>query len=653
MRTRIFRKEKRLAYTCCAILLLLLLSVGSSAQICQGSLGDPIIDITFGAGPNPGPPLSAATTNYTYVSNDCPKDGYYAVRNKTEYCHDTMWFNVTDHTGDPNGYFMLVNASFQPGNFYLDTVRNLCAGSTYEFAAWLINVSKPKLCWGATQIIVPNITFRIEKTDGSLVQEYNTGDIPASDPPQWKQYGFFFTTPSGVNEVVLRMVNNAPGGCGNDVGLDDITFRPCGPQLNATISGVARNSDTLCGGTSKTYTFVAQTSGGYTNPVYQWQQSTDGNTWVDMPGQTSTSTTVTFPATTAAGKYYYRLLAAESGNMGSPNCRVASRPVIITVTEVRQVTASSNSPVCTGGNITLQASAQDPVRWEGPNGFSADGAAVTIANAKSSNAGDYLAVVQTGGCNWSDTATVVVSPGPAVTATPASVGICEGDSVAVSASGASSYQWLPPTGVDHPDAAQVIIRPQNSTTYSVIGSDGSSCKDTAFVSIRVHRRPVANAGPDVAAMQGTPVQLNATATGDSLDYYWTPAYAIDNQNVLQPVVNPSTDTSYVLHVTSLAGCGVDEDTVKVTFFRELKIPNAFSPNGDGVNDRWNIAGLSSYPTGELTLFDRYGREVLRAKNFQPWDGTRNGIPLPTGVYYYVIDLRNGSPKFTGSVYIAR
>src|SRR4051812_45523029 len=131
--------------------------------------------------------------------------------------------------------FMLVNASVQPGVFYLDTVRGLCGNTTYEFAAWIINVLLPTSCGGAGN--QPNLTFSIEKTDGTVLQSSNTNNIPPSSPPTWKQYGFFFTTPSAVSDIVLRIVNNAPGGCGNDLALDDITFRPCGPQIMETIDG--------------------------------------------------------------------------------------------------------------------------------------------------------------------------------------------------------------------------------------------------------------------------------------------------------------------------------------------------------------------------------------------------------------------------------
>src|SRR5689334_5692514 len=92
------------------------------AQLCSGSLGDPIVNITFGAGPNPGAPLSSAATNYLYTATDCPNDGSYTVRNSTANCFSNSWHTLTsDHTGNPNGYFMVVNASYQPSSFYVDT----------------------------------------------------------------------------------------------------------------------------------------------------------------------------------------------------------------------------------------------------------------------------------------------------------------------------------------------------------------------------------------------------------------------------------------------------------------------------------------------------------------------------------------------------
>ena len=87
----------------------------------------------------------------------------------------------------------------------------------------------------------------------------------------------------------MRITNNAPGGNGNDLALDDITFRPCGPPITAAIQG---NRDTvdICIGNNNNYNFTGYVSPGFSNPVYQWQMSTDkGLNWQDIAGANSLS----------------------------------------------------------------------------------------------------------------------------------------------------------------------------------------------------------------------------------------------------------------------------------------------------------------------------------------------------------------------------
>src|ERR1700743_3679659 len=94
--------------------LALLLAIAAKAQVCTGSLGDPVINESFGFGINPGPPSSYSYMKYT--SSNCPNDGEYTLINSlndSTNCHIYTWFNVpTDHTGNKNGYMMLINASY-------------------------------------------------------------------------------------------------------------------------------------------------------------------------------------------------------------------------------------------------------------------------------------------------------------------------------------------------------------------------------------------------------------------------------------------------------------------------------------------------------------------------------------------------------------
>jgi len=86
----------------------------------------------------------------------------------------------------------------------------------------------------------------------------------------------------------------------------------------------------------------------------------------------------------------------------------------------------------------------------------------------------------------------------------------------------------------------------------------------------------------------------------------------------------------------------------------IVIPNAFTPNGDGINDTWMINDLDLFPNCTVSVFSRYGQKVYASTGYgAPWDGTRNGAKLPTGTYYYIIDLKNGLQALSGYVVILR
>jgi len=317
-----------------------------SSQLCSGSLGDPAVNITFGSGTGGDVNNYAPTSSYVYTSSSCPDDGFYTITNATSNCFGNSWYTVpTDHTG--NGGFMLVNASYNPGDFFLTTVTDLCPNTTYEFAAWIMNVmNRPG--------IRPNITFSIETPNGTLLKDFNTGDI-SSTGVEWKQYGFFFTTLPGNPIIVLRMTNNAPGGIGNDLALDDITFRPCGAKIDASIQGNADTLD-LCQGDTNTYTFDGAVSSTYQSPLYQWQLSTDmGISWKNIPGATSISYT---RSPTASGNFWYRLTVIESNVANVSSCKIASNLVVINIHPEPVVDAGPDRIVLTGNSTTLAGLAE-------------------------------------------------------------------------------------------------------------------------------------------------------------------------------------------------------------------------------------------------------------------------------------------------------
>ena len=635
-------------------IIVLIVSQNVIAQLCQGSLGDPIINITFGAGNNPGPQLAAATTAYQYVAKDCPDDGYYGVRNSTVACFANSWHTLNkDHTGDANGYFMVINASFAPSAFYLDTVKGLCGNTTYQFAAWILNVLTQSACMGNG--IKPNLTFSIENLNGTVLQTYKTNDIPSTSSPTWQQFGFFFKTPVSVSDVVIRIFNNAPGGCGNDIALDDITFRACGPKLEPAISNNSSLTAVVCQGTAKSFTFNCSVSAGFNNPILQWQHSINNGPWADVPGAKTTILSQSFLPNSAMGTYNYRMAAVETGNEFSPSCKIFSQPIVVQVVANPLTTATNNSPLCAGSALQLTATGGASYVWSGVNSFTSSVSPASIVNVQPSNAGKYyVTVTDVNGCSNKDSTNVIINLAPVATTGFTSATICAGKSIQLTSSGSNTYSWSPAAGLSAANISNPIASPTITTLYVVTVSNQFNCTDSASVNIIVNTSPTANAGPDRTIIKGDIIKLTGSATGESITYSWEPPTNIDNTQVLQPMVNPTTDIDYILNVSSTNGCGTAADTMHVFVYGGLLIPKAFSPNGDGLNDTWRIPSLNAFPLFELSVFDRYGQLVFKNKKSNIfWDGMYKGEPALPGVYVYVIDLKQAPGIIKGTVLIVR
>jgi gliding motility-associated-like protein len=171
--------------------------------------------------------------------------------------------------------------------------------------------------------------------------------------------------------------------------------------------------------------------------------------------------------------------------------------------------------------------------------------------------------------------------------------------------------------------------------------------------IIVYPTPVVDAGPDRTVLEGGFITINATARGAGLQFRWQPGTGLSDSTLLTPQASPSVDTRYRLAVTSANGCSAGDD-VFVKVLLKPTIPNTFTPNGDGYNDRWEIRSLDSYPGCVVEVYNTAGQIVFRSVGYShPWDGTMNGRALPAGTYYYVIDAKNGRSKVAGYVTLLR
>jgi gliding motility-associated-like protein len=321
------------------------------AQLCEGSLGDAVVNIDFGSGTGRGAALGSDITAYTYSSGTNLDEGVYTIANSTSGLKLDAWLVTTDHTGDTNGYMMVINSATleSEGVFYTKSVTGLCAGTTYQFSAWIMNIMDPSV---GTDEYSPDVTFRVTDSAGNVLNSYDTGSISQSTTANWQEYGFYFTLGS-YTDVVITILNSAPSANpGNDIALDDITFKACGPDVTASIADYDSTEFTICENGSVTYTLTgAVGTSVYADPAYQWQISTDeGTTWTDIDGATSTTYDILL---TTLGTYLYRMTTAESTNMSSSSCRVSSNTITITVESTAAPTGSGSQSFCTTQNATL------------------------------------------------------------------------------------------------------------------------------------------------------------------------------------------------------------------------------------------------------------------------------------------------------------
>ena len=198
----------------------------------------------------------------------------------------------------------------------------------------------------------------------------------------------------------------------------------------------------------------------------------------------------------------------------------------------------------------------------------------------------------------------------------------------------------------------LVARPGLHTIrYSFVAANG--CSTYKDQQIRVNPKPTVDAGPDRVVLEGGYVVLQGKGTGNNVNFLWSPNVSIDNVKIAMPKVSPATDITYQLLVTSVDGCK-DSNDVFVKVLKEPKVPNAFSPNGDGIHDKWVIEFLDTYPGATVEVYNRYGQIVFSSIGYsKPWDGTVNGNPLPVATYYWIINPKNGRKQMNGSVTILR
>lgn len=348
---------------------------------------------------------------------------------------------------------------------------------------------------------------------------------------------------------------------------------------------------------------------------------------------------------------------------------VAQNPTLL-IPEVT-ITASPN-PACDGDMITVTATGTNG--GAAPNyeffvngGSVQNGAATTYSSAFATGDAIVVLMTSTDPCLATDsvfsnsvTITVLPETNPAITITTNETTICEGDVVTFNSTtsgcnGDVSIDWLVngavvQSGLVDSFTTNVL---SNGAQVSAVMNCSDPCANPAAAtsnSITMNVTEIsAEAGEGAVITQGQSYQLQGSGNGT---YLWTPSATLDNSASADPTATPPVTTTYVLTVTNGDCQAFDEVTVVVN---ELVDPyNTFTPNGDGINDTWEIRNIEDYPDARVTVYSRWGQRVFTSTGYNaPWDGTNRGLALPAATYYYVIDLNGtgdaGNMQVTGSI----
>lgn len=305
-----------------------------------------------------------------------------------------------------------------------------------------------------------------------------------------------------------------------------------------------------------------------------------------------------------------------TASAGSAGCNTTAPTGSVTVTT-------------TGGTRPLQYS-KDGVNFQPDstfNGLGASGYSITVKDANS--------------CSVVVSATVGVA-NDLVLSTREDTVICGEASVVLNTNtNAESISWSPATFLNSTTAASpTAVNPTTTTEYVVTAQTGN-CQDKDTVSVIVTQPPTVNAGPGVSVVLGVDAQLNGSVGSNATSFAWSPTTYLTGETTLTPMsVRPQETIVYTLTATNAEGCS-SSDTVTVTVLPYcIKVKNAFTPNGDGVNDTWMVYDqFGCLQNVKVQVFNRYGSRVFQSQNYRnDWRGTYNGKNLPDATYYYVIDF---------------
>jgi gliding motility-associated-like protein len=425
-----------------------------------------------------------------------------------------------------------------------------------------------------------------------------------------------------------------------------VTDNDCCPPIAGTFTG-----NSICAGQNGLLTFHPTTP---LNPPYSLSYSDAINTY----SQLNVLDNVPFPVSiNPSVTTQYPLLKITDKDNCSTN--ITSESATITLVPSGKFNITPDTSICMNSSAQLQVFGGLSYTW-GPSDFLND---IHISNPIASPATSiqyYVMGRDLNNCIVLDSVMVSILPRTNFKA-PSDQSVCQGMPVVLNGNNAvkNHYTWSPATYLDDPYSPSPLSTPDQDITYHVNISDPVCAQyDSAFdVEVTVHPSPVvvAHKSNDINCSD---LNSQLSASGASV-YSWQPAEGLNVPNGPNPVAAISATTHFIVQGTSVNGCyAFDSVTVVVTKTGQnpFSVPNAFTPNNDGVNDCFGIRSWGNVTLEDFSIYNRWGQRVFETKNPSDcWDGTFQGQKQDTGSYVYLIKANSfcGTIQKKGTLLLIR
>ncbi len=584
---------------------------------------------------NPQIPYDAAGN--VAVVGSASHDGIYAIVAKSnDLCTHFTSPIFMDHTTGTGLMFVSDGPSNGNTNASLwgETVTGLSTNTNYVFSFWVRKASS-----GDPATRIRTQINGVDLPSGTSVNPYtSTGE--------WTQVSYTWNSGSNTS-AAINLFDEVSADIGNDFAIDDLAFlSTCQVTKTVTVTVV----DVLAGPTAV--------------PTQPTCTILTGSINVTAP---STGVTYSFdngvtyqaePTKSGLTPGSYQVVVKTVGGCISAASSVTIDPA---PTAPAAPTATPIQPTCTTttGSINVTAPSTG-VTYSFDNGVTYQ----TGATKSGLTPGTYQVIVKSDAGCISAPSSVTIDPAPTAPAAPSATptqptcGTATGAISVTAPSNAVSYSF--DNGATfQPGATKAGLAPG---TYQVVVKNEAGCVSAAssFTIDQQPASPVVNAGQDVTVAPGTTVTLTGTSNTEGT-YLWTASSGtVADPNQLITKVTPVVTTTYTLQVTAGEDC-VGRDQVTVTIKAQdcppLDPPKAFTPNGDGYHDFWEVAKGDCVRRIKVDIFNRWGSRVYHSDDYDnKWEGRYTGKLLPDGTYYYVITAFTGTSRqltLTGNVTIIR